>query len=134
MKTKLTTKQTAISWVGQIIAALIMLQTLRFKFSGADESVYIFTTVGMEPWGRYATGVLELVASILLLIPSFAWIGAGIGAGLMAGAILMHLTILGISVQDDHGFLFSLAVITLLASVLVLYIRRTQIYFINKSV
>lgn len=79
----------------RILAAVIMIQTLYFKFTGSPESVYIFTTVGMEPWGRWSVGVMELIASLLLLMPSSAWLGGGLALGLMAGAIGMHLTLLG---------------------------------------
>jgi uncharacterized membrane protein YphA (DoxX/SURF4 family) len=116
----------------RLIAALIMLQTLFFKFSASAESVYIFTTVGMEPWGRIAVGVLELAASILLLIGSTAWVGASLAAGLMGGAIAMHLTKLGISVQDDGGYLFILAVIVLLCSLYVLFKNQNQLLAVAK--
>ena len=84
-------------WILRIIAALIMLQTLYFKFSGAEESIYIFSKLGMEPWGRIGTGVFELVASVLILFPKTTAIGALLATGLMGGAILFHLTKLGIS-------------------------------------
>ncbi|MEO7992398.1 MAG: DoxX family membrane protein, partial [Chryseolinea sp.] len=88
-----------IYWAARLLAALIMAQTLYFKFTGATESIYIFTTIGMEPWGRIGVGVLELVASILLLINATAWLGAGLAFGLMLGAIGMHLTILGVEIE-----------------------------------
>ncbi len=131
MAQKLTSKQIVFCWIAQFIAAAIMFQTLFFKFSGAEESIYIFTKVGIEPWGRYTTGVIELIASILLLIPSYCWVGALIGTGLMSGAILSHLTLLGISVKNDEGYLFLLACITLLACLSVLYLRKHQIPFIK---
>src|SRR5450755_2922991 len=93
--------QIVVYWFARLLAALILLQTLFFKFSASPESVYIFTTVGMEPWGRIGIGVLELVASILILISATSWLGAGLALGLMTGAIGMHLTLLGIVVQDD---------------------------------
>lgn len=102
-----------ILWVVRLTAAIIMLQTLFFKFTGAEESIYIFTQIGMEPWGRYAIGTGELIAGILLLIPSWSWLGALGGIGLMAGAVFFHLTILGIEVQSDGGQLFAMAVIVL---------------------
>jgi putative oxidoreductase len=114
-------------WAARLIAALIMLQTLYFKFSGAAESVYIFTAVGMEPWGRYAVGILELIASVLLVITSVSWLGALLSTGLMSGAIFMHLTQLGIEVQGDGGYLFMLALIVLLLSVFVLSQNVSQI-------
>src|SRR3954466_13082357 len=100
-----------IYWIARLAAALIMLQTLYFKFTGAEESVYIFKTVGMEPWGRIGVGVMELIASVLLLLNSTAWMGGAIALGLMGGAIMMHLFILGIEVKGDHGQLFLYAII-----------------------
>jgi hypothetical protein len=129
---KLTSKQNVLSWIAQITAAIIMFQTLFFKFSGAEESVYIFTKVGMEPWGRYGSGVAELIASILLLTRTLSWAGAFIGAGVMSGAIFFHLTILGISVKDDGGYLFVLALVTFIACLTILYLRKHQIPYINK--
>lgn len=96
----------AFFWIVRLLAAIILLQTLFFKFKGAEESVYIFTTVGMEPWGRIGVGIMEMIAAILLMINRTAWMGALIAAGLMAGAIGMHLTILGIEVMNDGGYLF----------------------------
>src|SRR6187551_1183970 len=112
---------TIINWVARLLAALIMVQTLYFKFSGAEESIYIFTTVGMEPWGRIGVGVMELIASVLLMITSTAWLGAGLGLGLMAGAIGMHLVLLGIEVKGDGGQLFLYAVLVAVCSLYVLY-------------
>jgi uncharacterized membrane protein YphA (DoxX/SURF4 family) len=114
-------------WIIKIIAALIMLQTLYFKFSGAEESVYIFSRLGMEPWGRIGTGVLELIASTLILYPGTTVIGALLGAGLMSGAIFFHLTKLGISVQGDGGQLFIYALLVLLSCSLLLLINRKEV-------
>jgi hypothetical protein len=116
----------AIYWIARIIAAIIMLQTLYFKFSGSPESVYIFTTVGMEPWGRIATGIVELVASLLLMAAATAWLGAALALGLMTGAIGMHLTILGIEVMHDGGQLFLYAVIVAVCSLFILWHDRTK--------
>jgi putative oxidoreductase len=127
MKTKII-----VLWVLQLVSAVIMLQTLFFKFTGAEESIYIFTTVGMEPWGRYGTGIAELIASILLLIPNRAWLGALFGAGLMAGAILSHITFLGYEVKGDGGQLFIYALVVLLSCTTVLFLRRSEIPYLNK--
>jgi uncharacterized membrane protein YphA (DoxX/SURF4 family) len=108
------------------IAAVIMLQTLYFKFRAAPESVYIFTTVGIEPWGRIGTGVVELIASVLILIPRTSWIGAGLGLGIMAGALLTHLTLLGIEVQGDGGQLFFYALAVAISCSVILYPTRVQ--------
>jgi putative oxidoreductase len=115
------------SWIGQLTAAIIMGQTLFFKFTGAPEARYIFSTLGVEPWGRYATGMLELITVILLLTPRTAALGAVLAMGLMGGAIMSHLTRLGIEVQGDGGLLFGLAITTLLAATIVAIIRRGQI-------
>src|SRR3974377_2325482 len=101
--------QRIVSWTCRITAALILLQTLFFKFTGAPESIYIFTKVGMEPWGRYGSGVAGLLSSICVMINSRAWAGALLALGVMGGAIVSHLTVLGIVVQNDGGLLFGLA-------------------------
>jgi putative oxidoreductase len=119
----------ALSWTLQIVAAVILLQTLFFKFSGAPESVYIFTTLGMEPWGRIGSGVAELVAAVLLLVPRTAVLGAILSLGIISGAILSHLTQLGITLPavGDNGELFALAVVVFVASAAVVLIRRREI-------
>src|ERR1700747_391661 len=101
MKTTVTIA--VLSWVLRITATIILLQTLFFKFTAAPESVYIFTKVHAEPWGRIGSGVMELVAAILLLTPRYTWLGSVLAAGATAGAILSHLTILGIEVPGDKG-------------------------------
>src|SRR5690242_15629728 len=113
-------------WVLRIIAALIMLQTLYFKFTGAEESVYIFSQLGMEPWGRIVTGVLELIASILILYPRTTFFGSMLAIGLMCGAIVAHLTKLGITVKDDGGQLFIYALLVLLSSLILAFIYRND--------
>ncbi len=116
-----------ISWALQILCAIILLQTLFFKFSGADESVYIFDKVGLGAVGRIGTGIAEMFTAILLLIPTLAWLGAILGIGLMAGAIMSHFTILGIEIMGDGGYLFALGLTVLIGCLIVLYIRRKQI-------
>jgi len=113
-------------WAAKGVAAILMLQTLYFKFQAAPESVYIFTQVGIEPWGRIGTGVIELIASVLILIPRTAWMGATVGLGVMAGAILTHLALLGIEVQGDGGQLFYYAVAVAVSCSVILYITRKQ--------
>lgn len=115
-----------ITWLLRIIAALIMLQTLYFKFTGHEQSVHLFTILGMEPWGRIGTGVFELVASILILFPKTTGFGAALGLGLMGGAIFFHLTKLGI-VFDGDAVLFIYAVITFVCCLVLFIIYRGQI-------
>ncbi len=127
----LTKIQTFVSWTVRLAAAIILVQTLFFKFTGAPESVYIFTKVGMEPWGRYGSGVVELIAAVLLLVTPCAWLGAGLALGMMGGAIMSHLTKLGIVVQNDGGLLFGLAITVALCSVITLILHRRQIPFLK---
>lgn len=120
-------------WLLRLIAAVIMLQTLYFKFSGAEESIYIFSVLGMEPWGRIGTGVMELVASVLLLIPGTTAFGALLGVGLMSGAIFFHITTLGIEVKDDNGLLFIYALMVFVSCLILLYVSRRQLFYFIKQ-
>jgi putative oxidoreductase len=113
-------------WVARGVAAIIMLQTLYFKFTASEESVYIFTTVGMEPWGRIGVGVLELIASVLILLPATVWAGSLLALGLMMGAIGMHLTLLGLEVKEDGGQLFIYALVVMLCSAYAFWQNRKQ--------
>ncbi len=119
--------QNILSWIFRLVAAIILLQTLFFKFTGAPESVYIFSALGAEPWGRIGSGVIELMVSILLLIPRTAWLGALGALGVISGAILSHLTILGIEVQGDGGTLFYLALAVFVSSLIILYLHRGEV-------
>ena len=114
------------SWILRLVAAVILLQTLFFKFSGHPESVELFTKLGVEPWGRIGTGIIELIAGIVLLIPATAFIGGLLGVGLMSGAILSHLTVIGIESKGDGGQLFMLAIIVLVCCCLILLFHKNQ--------
>lgn len=114
-----------ISIILRLLAAVIMLQTLYFKFTAHPESVEIFTKLGMEPWGRIGTGVMELVASVLLLMGRTVVWGAALAAWLMAGAIFLHLTWLGIYTNGDP-LLFIYAVIVLISSLVLLRLHKEQ--------
>ena len=122
------------TWILRLVAAFLLLQTLFFKFTGAEESIYIFSTLGMEPWGRIGTGVLELIASILILYPRTTFIGAALGAGLMSGAIFFHLARLGIAVKGDGGLLFAYALVVFISCVTLLFIYRGEINNILKLI
>lgn len=115
------------TWFLRILAAFLLLQTLFFKFTGAAESIYIFSAIGMEPWGRIGTGIFELIAAILILYPRTTFIGAGLGVALMAGAISFHLTKLGISILGDGGQLFIYALLVLLSCLALLVIYRRDV-------
>ncbi len=120
-----------VAWTFQVIAAAILLQTLFFKFTGAEESVYIFTTLGAEPWGRIGSGVAELVAAGLLLSGRFSVHGAVMTLGVMAGAIGSHLTKLGLVVKDDGGLLFALACTVFVSAAIVVWLRRSELPLIG---
>ena len=122
-----TKARTILSWICRIVAAGILLQTLFFKFTGAAESVYIFSKVGAEPWGRIGSGIAELIAAILLLTPRFVWAGALLAFAVMCGAIISHLTMLGIAVQGDGGLLFALAITVLVCSLVTIFLHRRQL-------
>jgi uncharacterized membrane protein YphA (DoxX/SURF4 family) len=124
---ELTKTEVVVAWICRIVAATILLQTLFFKFSAAPESVYIFTKVGIEPWGRIGSGIVELIAAILLFVPGLTWLGAGLALGVIGGAILSHLSVLGIEVQGDHGLLFGLALVVAVCSAILLFIYRRTI-------
>ena len=123
----MTKTQTITSWVLQLIAAVILFQTLFFKFTGAEESRYIFGKLGLEPWGRIGSGIVELAAVALLLIPKTSSIGALLSLGVMSGAIVSHFTKLGIVVKNDGGLLFALAVVVFICSVAILALRRREL-------
>ncbi|TXG39378.1 DoxX family membrane protein [Seonamhaeicola maritimus] len=115
----------------RLIVAIILIQTLRFKFTAHPDSVYIFTQVGLEPFGRISIGVLELIAGILLLIPKGVWVGATLALGILGGAILMHLTKLGIEINNDEGALFITAVVTFTLSAIILFLYKKDIPFLK---
>jgi uncharacterized membrane protein YphA (DoxX/SURF4 family) len=124
--------QTLVSWACQLGVAVILLQTLFFKFTAAEESVYIFSTLGAEPWGRIGSGIVELAAALLLLLPATAPIGAALTMAVMTGAILSHLLFLGIAVRGDGGLLFALALVAFAGAAVVLALRRTAIPVVGR--
>lgn len=119
-------KQSILAWIPRIIAAVILIQTLYFKFSGAEESVQLFTQLGVEPWGRIGTGVLELIASVLILVPATVWLGATLAIGLMGGAILSHLLVIGVW-RNDGGQLFLYAIIVMICALFSFWASRSQV-------
>jgi hypothetical protein len=126
-----------LSWILRLAVAAILFQTLFFKFTGASESVYIFSKLGAEPWGRIGSGVIEGITVILLLIPSTVTIGAILSLGVASGAIASHLTKLGIVVinsdgSSDGGFLFILALIVFAGSLIILVLHRAEIPLVGR--
>jgi hypothetical protein len=123
-----------VSWLLQGVVAVILLQTLFFKFTAAEESVYIFRTLGAEPWGRVGSGIAELVVAGLLLTSRFAVIGALGALAVIAGAIMSHLLFLGLEVQGDGGLLFGLALTVFAASAAIVFLRRAELTFAKAMV
>lgn len=120
------TAKNLIFWTLRLVAALIMLQTLYFKFTRHPESVHIFSMLGVEPWGRIMSGVFELIASVLILIPRSTFIGAALTSGIMLGAIASHLLVLGVEVEGDGGQLFIYACTVFAAGIILLVTHRGQ--------
>jgi putative oxidoreductase len=121
------------SFLLRVVVAVIFLQTLYFKFTAAPESVFIFSSIGMEPWGRIGSGVVELMASVLILIPGTAWLGAIMALGTITGALFFHVMILGINVQGDGGLLFFMACAVFIASLITLWFERKKIPILGKK-
>ncbi len=112
-----------ISWALRLVVAGILFQTLYFKFTGAPESLYIFERTGLGDAGRIGSGVAELIAGLLLLVPRTAWLGALLALAVISGALFFHFTSLGIEVQGDGGLLFFLALAVFLGSALTLLLE-----------
>lgn len=117
---------TIFFWIARIVVAIILLQTLFFKFTGAEESIELFTKLGVEPWGRIGTGILELIASALILIPATVWLGSVLAVGLMTGAIASHILVIGV-MRDDGGQLFLYALIVFICALFSFWMSKTQI-------
>ena len=121
----------ALRW----IVAVILLQTLFFKFTAARESVYIFSTLGMEPWGRIGSGAFELVASVLLFLPGTIPFGAAMAMAATSGAIFFHLTKLGVALTPvgDRGELFALAVVVVMCSAALVLMYRQELPLVRRT-
>ncbi|GAB4253524.1 MAG: DoxX family protein [Saprospiraceae bacterium] len=122
-----------LSLVLRVIVAAIFLQTLYFKFTGAPESVYIFTTLGAEPAGRILSGILELVCAVLLLYRPTMIYGALGSLGVISGALLSHLFVLGTEVMDDGGLLFGLALTVFLCSLALIIMHKSELFRIQSN-
>ena len=146
MSRPMTTPVLILSWACRIVAAIILLQTLFFKFTAAPESVYIFTKLGtfihdyipfasigtIEVTGRIGSGIMELIAAVLLLTPRFVWVGSVLAMAATGGAIASHLTFLGVEAQGDKGLLFFLAIAVFVTIAIVLFLHRMQIPSLGK--
>lgn len=129
-ESQLTRRELTVSWAFRLLAAGIMLETLFFKFTGAKESVWIFTQMNMESWGRYGQGLWELSAALLLLWPATVWIGCVLTLAAMGAALLSHLAVLGVSIMGDHGLLFAMACTVFISGLVTLWIHQRSVPFI----
>ena len=127
-----TATNSKLGLAARLVAAAILGQTLFFKFSGAPEAVHIFTTLGVEPFGRIGLGIVELLTAIALLLPATRALGAVTTVGLMVGAIGSHLGPLGIEVQGDGGTLFVLAIVTLAAGLVASFTYRRELPIVGE--
>jgi hypothetical protein len=127
MKTK-----NIISWVLRLTVAIILLQTLYFKFTAHPDSVHIFSALGIEPWGRIGLGIVELITALLILTPKTKIIGMINSLGIIIGAVFSHLLVLGVTVGNDGGSLFTLAIIVFIASTLFLILHKSEVLILLK--
>ena len=122
-----------IERITSLVAAVILLQTLYFKFTGAPESVYIFSQLGVEPYGRIGLGIVELITAVLLIIKRTSFVGALMGVGIMTGAIFSHLFVLGVVVQNDGGTLFVLAILVFTMCLITAILQKDKWMTFKKS-
>lgn len=123
-----------ISWILRLTVAIILLQTLFFKFTAHPDSVHIFSALGVEPWGRIGVGIIELITAVLILIPRTQIFGMLNSLGIIIGAVFSHMLVLGVNVKNDGGGLFTLAIIVLIASSTFLIINKNELISLIKSV
>lgn len=125
--------KTLLSWALRLTVAVILLQTLYFKFTAHPDSVHIFSALGIEPWGRIGLGIVELITAILILLPKTKTIGMLTSLGIILGAVFSHFLVLGINVSNDGGGLFTLAILVLLASSLYVFLHFKDVTFLLRK-
>lgn len=125
-------KHPKLTLTAQGVAAMLLLMASIGKFSGDPGSVEVFVSLGMEPTGRYLIAAIELVAALLLMSP-LAALGSVIVVGVMCGAIIAHVTQLGLVVNDDGGMLVGMLAAVLLCSVYVLVSRRKELPIVGNT-
>jgi hypothetical protein len=120
-----------ISFTLRLLVAIILLQSLYFKFGSHEQAIHIFSTLGVEPWGRFLLGGIELVLAIAILLPTTKSIANTLTGMLMIGAVGAHLfTPLGIVVrwngQNDGGQLFIMGVAVIILCVIEIGIEKSN--------
>jgi putative oxidoreductase len=84
-----------VLWLLQIAAAGMFVFVGFLKLSGNEQMVGLFAAIGLGQWFRYLTGTLEVAGAILLLIPRTSGLGALMLVGVMIGAVMTHLFVVG---------------------------------------
>ncbi|MCF8321980.1 MAG: DoxX family protein [Flavobacterium sp.] len=120
-------KKTQISLLLRIIIAVIFLQTLYFKFTAHPDSVHIFQSLGIEPYGRIGLGIIELITSFLIFIPRTKIIGVFLSLGIISGAIFSHFLVIGTNVEGDGGKLFLLAIVVFLSAISLIILYKNEV-------
>lgn len=117
----------------RIIVAVILLQTLYFKFTAHPDSVHIFSALGVEPWGRITLGIIELIVAVMILLPKTKTLGMLCSLIIILGAVASHLLVLGINVSSDNGKLFALALVVLICSSIYLIWCKNEVISVFRS-
>lgn len=131
-------KSNIIIWVLRIALAGLYLMMSLPKFAGADMTIHIFSSIGIEPWGRYLTGAIEVLVFLLVLIPATTIYGVLLSLVTIFGALMTHFFIIGIVVKNasgtinDGGEIFITALIILALSLINLYVHRSAVPGFNK--
>lgn len=126
-----------VPWSAQVLAAVILAQTLYFKFTYAPETRHIFGPLGGRPAATFV-GLLELACVAQLLVPRTAAFGAVLALALMGGALMTHLTMIGVAVtnpdtgESDGGLLFGLALVVALCALVVLAFRWRDLPLVGR--
>ena len=84
-----------ILWVLQIGAAAMFLMAGSLKLAGGEQVVGMFNSIGLGQWFRYLTGAMEVAGALMLLIPRLSGVGALLLVGVMIGAVITHLFVIG---------------------------------------
>ena len=128
-------------WPAALFIAGILLWYEQFKLTGNEGSVWLFTVLtdwlgvhGYEKVMRWGVGLMEVAASLLVLIPRLRLYGALLALGIMSGAIFFHLVSpLGIDPYHDGGMLFKEACGVWLAAAFILFVQRADLLSLMRA-
>lgn len=128
-----STKMKMISWLFQIVAAMILAKAAYGKFLALESSVYVFNALDMGASSRILIGVIESISTILLLTSTLPHLGALLGFGVMLGAIIAHGSVLGLQVNNDNGMMVMMMSSVIVSTMIVMYIRRRRLPLIGHT-